>query len=97
MAKEKLVTEVQQVVSDAEELVRLTGDGATGRLAEVRNRLSGHLDAAKNRLSDLDVTVRKKTKAAARATDDYVHDHPWRAIGMAAGIGVLIGLLINRR
>ena len=38
-----------------------------------------------------------KSKAAARATDDYVHDHPWKAVGVAAGVGLLIGLLLNRK
>jgi ElaB/YqjD/DUF883 family membrane-anchored ribosome-binding protein len=33
----------------------------------------------------------------ARATDDYVHEHPWRAVGAAAGVGLIIGLLISRR
>ncbi|MCZ7654646.1 MAG: hypothetical protein M5R42_10755 [Rhodocyclaceae bacterium] len=40
---------------------------------------------------------RKKTRLVARATDDYVHDNPWRSIGIAAGIGLVIGLLIGRR
>jgi ElaB/YqjD/DUF883 family membrane-anchored ribosome-binding protein len=38
-----------------------------------------------------------KTKEAARATDVYVHENPWRAIGAAAGVGLVIGLLIGRR
>ncbi len=97
MTQEQFADDVQNVVDDAEELVRLTADNPSGRLAEVRARLSARLDAAKGHISDLDLTVRKKTKAAARATDDYVHEHPWYAIGVAAGVGVLLGLLINRR
>ena len=46
--------------------------------------------------SDLEVLL-AKTKAAARATDEYVHESPWTAIGIAAGAGLLIGLLIGRR
>jgi ElaB/YqjD/DUF883 family membrane-anchored ribosome-binding protein len=38
-----------------------------------------------------------KGKQAARVTDEYVHDHPWRAVAVAAGIGLIIGLLIGRR
>ncbi|MDQ1316092.1 MAG: hypothetical protein QG662_2201, partial [Pseudomonadota bacterium] len=38
-----------------------------------------------------------RTKAAAKATDEYVHVHPWQAIGVAASVGVVIGLLIGRR
>jgi ElaB/YqjD/DUF883 family membrane-anchored ribosome-binding protein len=43
------------------------------------------------------VVVVEKGKKAVRATDDYVHEHPWQAIGIAAGVGVLVGLLINRK
>ena len=45
----------------------------------------------------LAAAVVEKTKAAARATDDYVHDNPWKAVGVAAGVGFLLGLLVNRR
>jgi ElaB/YqjD/DUF883 family membrane-anchored ribosome-binding protein len=38
-----------------------------------------------------------QAKAAAQATDDYVHAHPWKAVGFAAGIGVILGMLISRR
>ncbi|HET7776216.1 MAG TPA: hypothetical protein VFK74_07610 [Azospira sp.] len=38
-----------------------------------------------------------KTKAAARATDDFVHDNPWKAVGIAAGVGLLLGVIIGRR
>jgi len=38
-----------------------------------------------------------KTKAATKATDVYVHENPWRSVGMAASIGVVVGLLIGRR
>ncbi|MDE2463375.1 MAG: DUF883 family protein, partial [Alphaproteobacteria bacterium] len=45
---------------------------------------------------DLQDAVVERSKAAAQATDDYVHDHPWKAIGMAAALGLAVGLLINR-
>jgi ElaB/YqjD/DUF883 family membrane-anchored ribosome-binding protein len=41
--------------------------------------------------------LRAKTREVARVTDTYVHDNPWKAIGAAAGAGLLIGLLIGRR
>ena len=48
-------------------------------------------------LGDIEDAVKAKTKQAARAADDYVHEHPWRAIGSALGFGLLVGLLIGRR
>ena len=61
-----------------------------------RARIQGHLDAAKQRLEDAEAMMIEKTKAAALATDEYVHDNPWRAVGIAAGVGLVIGMLISR-
>ena len=55
------------------------------------------LKQAKDKAADVQVVVVEKGKKAARATDDYVHEHPWASIGIAAGVGVLVGLLINRK
>ncbi|NTV11130.1 MAG: DUF883 domain-containing protein [Zoogloea sp.] len=96
-AKDRLVTDFKVVVADTEELLRLTAGQAGDKLADVRARLGDHLASAKGRLQDLEGVVVEKTKAAARATDDYVHDNPWKAIGIAAGVGFLIGLVVNRR
>jgi ElaB/YqjD/DUF883 family membrane-anchored ribosome-binding protein len=52
---------------------------------------------ARHKLGDLQDKVKVKTKEVARATDDYVHEHPWPAIGAAVGVGLVIGLLIGRR
>ena len=49
------------------------------------------------RLADAEAILVDKTKAAARATDDYVKTNPWQAVGIAASIGFLIGVMINRR
>jgi ElaB/YqjD/DUF883 family membrane-anchored ribosome-binding protein len=38
-----------------------------------------------------------KAKVAAKATDDYVHENPWKSIGIAAGVGFLLGMLVSRR
>ncbi len=55
------------------------------------------LHQARIRLGELQDTAVARAKAAGHAADDYVHENPWRAIGVAAGIGVIIGLLIGRR
>ena len=49
------------------------------------------------KLQELEGEAVDRAKAAARYTDDYVHDHPWQAIGIAAGVGLAVGLLMNRR
>ena len=70
-----------------------TGDKAR----DLRSQVETNLRRAKLRLQEIEGEAVDRAKAAARATDDYVHDHPWHAIGVAAAIGVAIGLLLNRR
>jgi ElaB/YqjD/DUF883 family membrane-anchored ribosome-binding protein len=56
-----------------------------------------NLKAARHKLADVEDAIKVKTREVARATDDYVHEHPWKAIGTAAGVGLIVGLLIGRR
>ena len=55
------------------------------------------LKIAQVRLADAEALVVDKTRAAARATDEYVKENPWQAVGVAAGIGFLIGVIVSRR
>jgi ElaB/YqjD/DUF883 family membrane-anchored ribosome-binding protein len=95
--KDKLIADFKLVVADAEELLRLTANQAGDKAGEMRARVQEHLVAAKARLADAETAVRDNAKAMAHATDDYVRDNPWRAVGIAAGIGLVVGLLIGRR
>lgn len=97
VTKEKLVADFKVVVADAEELLRATAGQAGEKMGELRARLQDHLYTAKQKLAEAEAAVVEHTKAVARATDDYVHDNPWRSIGIAAGIGFIVGLLIGRR
>src|SRR5260221_14722435 len=70
----------------------------TGEKAkDLRSQVEAKLLAAKLRLEEFQGQAIDRAKETARATDDYVHDHPWQAIGIAAAVGVVIGLLMNRR
>lgn len=95
--KERLVSDLQKVIADAEELMQATAHQTEGKVVELRERITENLRNARHKLVDVEISVKEKTKEVARATDDYVHEHPWRAIGMAAGVGLVIGLLIGRR
>jgi len=97
VTKEKLVADFKVVVADAEELLRATAGQAGDKLGDLRLKLQDHLNNAKHSLADAQAAVVEKSKAVAHATDDYVHENPWRSIGIAAGIGLVIGLLIGRR
>ena len=95
--REKLMTDLRTVIADAEEVLKVTADQATAGAADLRVRMQERLQQAKIRLQDLQDVAVTRAKAAGHAADDYVHEHPWKAIAAAAGVGVIIGLLIGRR
>ena len=96
-SKEKLVSDMKVVVSDAEEILRATTGVAGDKIGELRERIAERLRDAKVRIADAEDMLVDRTKAAARATDDSVNDNPWRAVGIAAGVGLLLGIIIGRR
>ncbi len=89
----KLANDLSDVVRDAEELMKATAGQSSERLSEIRNRLNAAMESAK-------VTCRKlqgKAVEAAKATDHTIREHPYESIGVAFGVGILIGVLIGRR
>jgi ElaB/YqjD/DUF883 family membrane-anchored ribosome-binding protein len=97
VSREKLASDLRVVVADAEELLRATAGQMGEKAVVARERIQESLRVAKEKLSRVEEAVVDKTKAAARATDDYVHEHPWGAVGIAAAVGLVIGMLISRR
>lgn len=97
VSREKLASDMRIVIADAEELLRATAGQVGEKAVVARERIQESLRVAKDKLSRAEEAVIDKTKAAARATDDYVHDHPWGAVGIAAAVGLVIGMLISRR
>lgn len=95
--QEQLVTDIKSVISDAEAVLSATADQAGEKVANLRARVQARLRDAKVRLTDAEEVLVAKTKAAAQATDAYVRESPWTAVGIAAGVGLLVGLLIGRR
>lgn len=96
-SRDKLVSDLKLVLADFEELFRMTKGQAGDRMAEFRARLQDNLANARVRFADAETVLMDRTRAAARVTDDYVHDNPWKSIGIAAFSGLFIGLLIGRR
>jgi ElaB/YqjD/DUF883 family membrane-anchored ribosome-binding protein len=95
--KEQLITDFKVVVADAEALLKATVNVGGEKVAEIRAKAEESLGIAKARMADAQSAMLAKTKEAAKATDAYVHENPWRSVGVAASIGVVIGLLIGRR
>jgi len=97
VTKEQLIADFKTVVSDAESLIKATANQGGEALASVRHKAEESLAKAKARLDDTEEHMIARAKAAAKATDTYVHDNPWKAIGVTAGVGLLIGFLMGRR
>ncbi|MCE9641994.1 MAG: YqjD family protein [Betaproteobacteria bacterium] len=97
VSKDKLVQDFRTVVADAEELLKATASQAGEKVAVARERIQDSLHQAKVKLAEAEDVIVQRSKQAARATDDYVRENPWQAVGAAAGVGLVIGLLIGRR
>jgi Uncharacterized conserved protein len=95
--KDKLMSDLRVVIADAEELLRMTADQAGEGVADLRSRIQARMNQAKTDLVHLQEAAVAKAKAAGHAADEFVHDNPWKSIGIAAGIGLVVGLLVGRR
>lgn len=96
-SKDKLMEDLRAVVADAEELLKATASQTGDRIAAVRAKAEESLHAAKSRLADAQDMAMERAKLAVKTTDDYVHDNPWQAVGIAAVVGIVLGAIISRR
>lgn len=97
VSAEKLVADLRALVADTEELLRATAGQAGEKAAAARERMQASLERSKQRLLEAERTLEDSVGQAARAVEQYVHENPWRAVGIAALAGFVLGALINRR
>lgn len=88
--------DVQNVVSEAQELLKTVKDEGASKLDDVRAKVSSQYDAAREKLGDIQTTVTDGARVAVTSTDAYVRSNPWRAVGIAAAAGAIIGYLASR-
>lgn len=93
LSTDKLVTDLKRIVTDSEELLHSTKDAVGDKAHDIRERLGVALENAKRACRRLE----DKAVEAAKATDRTIRDHPYQSIGVAFGIGLLIGVLVTRR
>src|ERR1700730_6411799 len=96
-SRKSLVKDFGDVLAEAETLLKQAAAETGERASDLRSQVEAKLMAAKLKLQDLQDDAVDRAKAAARVTDDYVRDNPWQAIGAAAAVGFLVGVLISRR
>lgn len=99
--KRKLLADFNAVAAEVGQLLQLMTDEGGDKAHALRAKVEKNLDAAKERLRSAEDAVMEKTRATARATDEYVHENPWQTVAIAAGLsavfGVVIGVLLCRR
>lgn len=93
----KLVEDLKVVMHDAEALLKATSSQTGEKLQEVRARAEESLRQARERLGQFEEEAVQRAREVADATEDYVRENPWQSVGIAAGIGMLVGLLLSRR
>jgi len=91
-ANQRLASDLKTVMRDAEELLKATAGEAGEKVKEVRGRLTTALESAKATCEQL----QDKTAEAAKATDHIIREHPYESLGIAFGVGLLIGVLVGR-
>jgi ElaB/YqjD/DUF883 family membrane-anchored ribosome-binding protein len=94
---DQLIEDLKTVMSDAEALLKATSAQTGEKIQEVRARAEESLRLAKQRLTAAEEEALRRAREFADATEEYVRDNPWQSVGIAAGVGLVLGLLLSRR
>lgn len=94
-ARDKLVTNLKAVIKDAEELLKSSGEQTNDTFQSAKARLATTLESAKSGLNIAQESIVARTKDLAQTTDTYVQENPWRSVGIAAAVGLAVGVLIS--
>ncbi|OGA23301.1 MAG: hypothetical protein A3I01_12480 [Betaproteobacteria bacterium RIFCSPLOWO2_02_FULL_65_24] len=97
VGSQKVMSDFRTVIADAQELLQATASQTGERVTALRSRLEESIRAGAENMKEAERVLVDKTKAAARATDMFVQENPWKTAGIAAAIGLVIGVLISRR
>jgi ElaB/YqjD/DUF883 family membrane-anchored ribosome-binding protein len=89
--------EVHNFIADVEDLVKDTTSLTGDELAKAKATLSERISAARQSIDAMSSAVAKRARNTASETNAYVHDQPWKAVGIGAAIGLLLGVVISRR
>lgn len=89
--------EWHRLVADVEDLVKKVAHVDDDEIAEIRSKVESTLAEAKTSASAGIAAVRGRAEDASESTDEYVHENPWAAVGIAAAVGIIIGFVAGRR
>jgi len=97
LSASQLIDDLTAVIRDAESLLRATAAQTGDKVEEIRARAEESVRQAKARLAGIEEQAVERARELAGDADEYVRGNPWQAVGIAAGIGLLLGLLLTRR
>lgn len=97
LARERVYADLRALSRDAEELLKVSAGDLSEKAKEARSRLSSAIDRAKATCADMQEQTVATAKAAARKADTVIRAHPYESIGIAFGVGLLIGVLVTRK
>jgi ElaB/YqjD/DUF883 family membrane-anchored ribosome-binding protein len=97
MARERVLRDLKTLARDSESLLKATAGDLSGKAGEARILLADALERAKAAYDKLQKQAIASAKAAAKRTDTVIRDHPYESIGVAFGVGLLVGVLVARR
>ena len=95
VTKERLYGEFEAVVAETEQLLKSIAGASGDKAVALKASMEQGLADARERLARIREASLSQASAAARATDEYVHDNPWRAVGFVAAAGTLAGLIVG--
>ncbi len=95
--RDRIVDEVGSMLTEAQDMLRRAGNETGDAARELRFQVESRLDAVKTRLHAVENDAMHRARMVSRSTDHYVHAHPWQGMAVAATLGFLAGLLMNRR
>jgi ElaB/YqjD/DUF883 family membrane-anchored ribosome-binding protein len=95
--KAAATTEIKSLIADVEDLMARITDLKDADVVRVRGKVQRAIDATKQSLADGAGALRERAEKAAGTADDFVRDSPWQAVGIAALVGAVVGILATRR
>lgn len=96
-SKQALVKDLKDAVGDAGDLVNNVATATAEEFAQARTKLEARLGQARTRLLDAGQTVSDKAWCTVDATNHFVHENPWKVLGVAAAAAIVIGAILSRR
>ncbi len=96
-ARERISQSLRDMVDEAEQLLKNVQRTGHDQLGTARDKLQAKLHSVAEEAARLEDNALQQVRRSAQAADHAVHEHPYASMGLAAGVGVLLGLLIARR